>query len=132
MPTVSKFILAFVAIGFHHCAAQAQQYPAKPIRLIVLIAPGGAPDLGARVLAPVLGERLGQAVAVETPAGSKGNIAGDYVAKSPPDGYTILYRADSLVAINPHVYARMPFDTLKDIVPVASTTGTSTGPVRGS
>lgn len=101
--------------------AQAQ-YPARPIRLVVLIAPGGAPDVGARVIAPKLSERLGQAVVVENRAGSNGNIAGEYVAKSSPDGYTLLYGADSLVAVNPHVYAKMPFDTLKDIVPVASTT----------
>ena len=112
-----------LAIGVAGASLQAHaQYPVKPIRLIVLIAPGGAPDLGARVLAPVLGERLGQALVVENRAGSNGNIAGDYVAKSPPDGYTILYGADSLVAINPHVYSKMPFDTLKDIVPIASTT----------
>ena len=122
MPTVSKLILAFAAAALLNSTAQAQQYPVKPIRLIVLIAPGGAPDIGARVLAPVLGERLGQAVIVENRVGSNGNIAGEYVAKSPPDGYTILYGADSLVAINPHVYAKMPFDTLKDIVPIASTT----------
>jgi len=124
MHPVSKLVFAFasVTVAFLNSAVQAQQYPVKPIRLIVLIAPGGAPDLGARVLAPVLGERLGQAVVVENRAGSNGNIAGDYVAKSPPDGYTILYGADSLVAINPHVYSKMPFDTLKDIVPIASTT----------
>ncbi len=124
MHPASKLVLAFVPVAavFLNCAVQAQQYPVKPIRLIVLIAPGGAPDLGARVLAPVLGERLGQALVVENRAGSNGNIAGDYVAKSPPDGYTILYGADSLVAINPHVYTKMSFDTLKDIVPIASTT----------
>ncbi len=124
MHSVSKLVLAFapVAFAFLHSYAQAQSYPVKPIRLIVLIAPGGAPDIGARVIAPAMSERLGQQVVVENRVGSNGNIAGEYVAKAPPDGYTILYGADSLVAINPHVYAKMPFDTLKDIVPIASTT----------
>jgi tripartite-type tricarboxylate transporter receptor subunit TctC len=102
--------------------AQAQSYPVKPIRMIVTIEPGGAPDIGARVLAPPLGERLGQAVVVENRPGANGNVGGDVVAKARPDGYTLLFAADSLIVINPHVYDKMPFDTLKDIVPIASTT----------
>jgi tripartite-type tricarboxylate transporter receptor subunit TctC len=119
-PARSIALLALAAL-FAACNAYAQ-YPSKPIRLVVLIAPGGAPDVGARILGPKLAERLGQPIVVENRVGSNGNIAGEYVAKSPPDGYTLLYGADSLVAINPHVYAKMAFDTLKDIVPVSSTT----------
>jgi len=113
-------LAVFVAGASLHQARA--QYPVKPIRLVVLIAPGGAPDIGARVLAPKLGERLGQAVIVENRAGSNGNIAGEHVAKSNPDGYTLLYGADSLVAVNPHVYSKMPFDTQKDLTPIATTT----------
>ena len=93
----------------------------KPIRLVVLIAPGGAPDVAARVMQQPLSERLGQPVVVENRAGSNGNIAGELVARSAPDGYTLLFGADSLIAINPHVYAKMAFDTLTDLAPVAAT-----------
>ncbi len=102
-------------------AAVAQQYPTKPIKLVVLIAPGGAPDVAARVMQGPLSERLGQPIVVENRAGSNGNIAGEYVARSAPDGYTLLFGADSLIAINPHIYAKMSFDPLKDLAPVATT-----------
>jgi tripartite-type tricarboxylate transporter receptor subunit TctC len=100
-------------------AAHAQ-YPSRPIRLIVPIPAGGAPDIAARVVGQKLSELLGVAVVVDNHAGSNGNIAGDMVAKSAPDGYTLLLGQDSLVAINPHLYAKMPFDPLKDLVPVAT------------
>jgi tripartite-type tricarboxylate transporter receptor subunit TctC len=96
------------------------QYPSRPIKLIVPIPAGGAPDIAARVVGQKLSELLDQAVVVENHAGSNGNIAGDMVAKAPPDGYTLLLGQDSLIAINPHLYAKMPFDTLKDLAPVAT------------
>jgi tripartite-type tricarboxylate transporter receptor subunit TctC len=96
------------------------QYPSRPIKLIVPIPPGGAPDIAARVVGQKLSEILGVAVIVDNHAGSNGNIAGDLVAKSPPDGYTLLLGQDSLIGINPHLYAKMPFDPLKDLVPVAT------------
>ena len=99
--------------------AQAQ-YPNKPIRILVQINPGGAPDIAARLIAQKMAESLGQPVVVENKPGAHGNIAGDLVAKAAPDGYTLILGADSLIAINPHIYAKMPFDTLKDLVPVAS------------
>ena len=96
------------------------QYPTHPIKLIVPIPAGGAPDIAARVVGQKLAELLGAPVVVENHAGSNGNIAGDMVAKSAPDGYTLLLGQDSLIAINPHLYATMPFDPLKDLVPVAT------------
>ncbi len=122
--SVNRRCLMTGAVGLLVVAqiAFAQSYPVKPIRMIVTIEPGGAPDIGARVLAPPLGERLGQVVVVENRPGANGNVGGDVVAKARPDGYTLLYAADSLVAINPHVYNKMPFDTLKDIVPISTTT----------
>jgi len=115
--TLAGVISALSLYGAAHA-----EYPERPIRLIVVIAPGGGPDITARVLAPILAERLGKPVVVENKPGSNGNIAGEYVARSAPDGYTLLYGHDSLFAISPHVYARMGFDPLKDLVPVATTT----------
>ena len=102
------------------CTAVCAQYPSRPIRLIVPIPAGGAPDIVARVVGQKLSELLEQAVVVENHAGSNGNIAGDMVAKAPPDGYMLLLGQDSLVTINPHLYAKMTFDPLKDLAPVAT------------
>lgn len=96
------------------------QYPSRPIKLVVPIPPGGAPDISARVLGQRLAELVGQPVVVENRPGSNGNIAIDLVAKSTPDGYTLGLLADSMITINPHLYKKMQSDTLKDLVPVAS------------
>jgi len=100
--------------------AAAQQFPTRPIKVLVSIPPGGAPDLAARLLAQRLTETMGQAVYVENRPGANGNLAGEALANAPPDGYTLMLAGDSMVVINPHIYAKMPFDTLKDIVPVSS------------
>jgi tripartite-type tricarboxylate transporter receptor subunit TctC len=105
------------------CAGQAAaqvQFPTRTIRIIVPIPPGGAPDIAARLIGQYLSESLGQPVVIENRAGANGNIAGDTVAKAEPDGHTLLLGADSNITINPHVYSKMTFDTLKDLVPVAS------------
>jgi len=96
------------------------QYPARPIKLIVPIPPGGAPDISARVIGQRLTELTGQPVVVENRPGSNGNIAMELVAKSPADGYTLGLLADSMVTINPHLYKEMLIDPLKDLIPVAS------------
>src|SRR5712691_10982101 len=88
----------------------AAQYPTKPIRLLVPIPPGGGPDIVAHLIAPKLGDALGQPVVVENRVGGNGNLAGELVAKSAADGYTLLLGMDSLMVINPHLYASMPFD----------------------
>jgi len=90
------------------------------VRIVVTIPPGGAPDIAARVVGQKLAESLGQPVVVENRPGANGNTAAAEVARAAPDGYTLLLGADSLIAINPHLYARMPLDTLKDLSPVAS------------
>jgi tripartite-type tricarboxylate transporter receptor subunit TctC len=98
----------------------AQSYPTHPIRLFVSFPPGGAADLVARVFGQALSVRLGQPVVIENRPGANGNLAGDAVAKADPDGYTLLLGPSALFSINPHLYARMPIDPLKDLLPVAS------------
>ena len=101
-------------------AAAAQSYPTKPLKWIVPFPPGGSTDGFSRPLAAKLSELLGQPVVVENVGGAGASIGSDRVAKSAPDGYTLLLGMDSLMTINPHLYAKMPFDTMKDLVPVAS------------
>jgi tripartite-type tricarboxylate transporter receptor subunit TctC len=104
--------------GFSVCA-MAQAYPTKPIRLIVPFAPGGVSDTSARVVADKLSQRLGQQVVVENKPGASGNIGTAMVAQAAPDGYTLLLGFDGTIVINPHVYARVPFDPIKDFVPIS-------------
>jgi tripartite-type tricarboxylate transporter receptor subunit TctC len=105
-------------------ATFAQTYPAKPIRAIVPIPPGGgSPDMVPRLMNVVLAQDLGQPIVVENRPGSNGNIAGQLVAQSAPDGYTLLFGPDTLITVNPHLYAHMPFDPLKDLAPVATVSG---------
>jgi tripartite-type tricarboxylate transporter receptor subunit TctC len=100
--------------------ASAQGWPDKPIRLIVNFGTGGAPDLVARLYAPRLSEALGQPVVVENRAGAGGNIGVEAVARSAADGYTLLSSASSSFVIGPHIYTKLAFDPVKDIVPVAA------------
>jgi tripartite-type tricarboxylate transporter receptor subunit TctC len=100
--------------------SQGQSWPTHPVRLVVAFPPGVAADLLARLIGQSLNETLGQPVVIENKGGSNGNIGGEAVARSAPDGYTLLMSSGSMVAINPHIYASMPFDPAKDIVPVAS------------
>ena len=100
--------------------ASAQAWPAKPIRIVVGFPPGGAADQIARLVAQPLQDTLGQPVVVENKTGAGGNVAGDAVAKSPPDGYTLLMSSGGMVSVNPHIYAKMSFDPAKDLMPVAS------------
>ncbi len=95
-------------------------YPDKPVRVIVSFPPGGAADQIARAIQPALQAALGQPVVVENRAGANGNIAGDFVAKSPADGHVLLMSSGGTVSINPHLYSRMSFDPAKDLIPVAA------------
>jgi len=103
-------------------AARAQDYPTKPIRLIVVTAAGGLMDVAARVTADNLDKALGQRLVIENRPGSGGNIGAEAVAKAEPDGYTLALVQLGNVAINPHVYTDMTFDPLVDLVPVAPIT----------
>ena len=110
---VTAAILATAAL-----AGQAQDYPNKPIRLIVPFATGGVTDTSARALADKLSQRLGQNVIVENRPGGSGNPGTQYVAQSAPDGYTLLLAFDGTMVINPFVFPKIPFDTVKDFAPV--------------
>src|SRR5881394_3318217 len=103
-------------------AARAQDYPTKPIRLIVVTAAGGLMDVAARVTADNLDKVLGQRLIIENRPGSGGNIGAEAIAKAEPDGYTLGLIQLGNVAINPHVYTDMTFDPLVDLVPVAPVT----------
>jgi tripartite-type tricarboxylate transporter receptor subunit TctC len=107
-----------LGLGAPHVLAQA--WPSKPIKIVVNFPPGGAADVIARAVAAPLQESLGQPVVVENRGGSGGNVGGDAVAKAAPDGYTLLMSSGGMVSVNPHIYARMSFDPVKDLTPVAA------------
>jgi len=110
-------MLGGLIIAFGCPATAAQQYPARPVRLIVPFAPGGANDVVARIVAVRLSDALGQPVVVDNRGGAGGTIGADLVAKAPPDGHTLLIASMGL-AVNAVLYPRLPYDTLKDLAPV--------------
>ena len=99
-------------------------YPVRPIRLLVPNPPGGATDNLARVIAPKLSDLLGQTLVVDNRPGSNGNLATDAAARATPDGHTLFLAADGQIVISPHLYRKLPVDTLKDLTPVASLVST--------
>src|SRR5260221_6325065 len=99
--------------------AAAQDYPAKPVRVIVPYVAGGNADIWARTLAQKLTESLKQAFVVENKPGANGGIGTDFVAKSAPDGYTLLAVASGPIVVNPVLYATVPYDPVRDFAPVA-------------
>src|SRR6185503_3012392 len=105
--------------------AGAQAWPSKPVKIVVPFVAGGATDVVARLLAQKLTEAWGQSVIVENRAGAGGNIGADVVAKSTPDGYTLLMTSGSIVTANPYIYKSMSFDPAKDLVAI---TNVATGP----
>jgi tripartite-type tricarboxylate transporter receptor subunit TctC len=113
-------VLRFLALGLivFGTAAWAQPYPSRPVRMLVGFPPGGGTDIAARLLAPKLSEFLGQQFVVENRPGATTNIASDLVAKSAPDGHTLLFTTSSL-AINMSLYKNLPFDALRDFAPVS-------------
>jgi tripartite-type tricarboxylate transporter receptor subunit TctC len=102
----------------------AQHYPVRPIRLVVTSPPGGANDTQARVLGSQVSERLGQQVVIDNRGGASGMIAAEIVAKSAPDGYTLLMGTNSTFVVNPYLFRNVPYDTLRDFAPVAVTVTT--------
>jgi tripartite-type tricarboxylate transporter receptor subunit TctC len=112
-------LLLTVLLGAAAADAQAP-FPSRPIKVLVTIPPGGAPDISARLLGQYLQEALGWSVVIENRPGANGNIAAAEVAKSTPDGHTLILAADSGITINPHVYSKLSFDPRKDLLPVTS------------
>jgi tripartite-type tricarboxylate transporter receptor subunit TctC len=111
-------LAALVGLGGLAPAAIAQGFPSKPVRLVVPFAPGGTNDIAARGIAPELGEVLGQVVVVENRAGAGGQIGAEAVAKSPPDGHTLMMASSSVMTNAPAVYSKLRYDILKDFAPV--------------
>jgi tripartite-type tricarboxylate transporter receptor subunit TctC len=111
--------ISALSFGGFTTAAQAQDsFPNKPIRLVVPFTPGGVTDTSARVIAEYLGQRLGQNVIVDNKPGASGNIGTALVKSAAPDGYALVLGFDGTMVINPHVFPRLPFDTLKDFTPI--------------
>jgi tripartite-type tricarboxylate transporter receptor subunit TctC len=108
-------VAASAALGLFGREALAQQWPAKPLRIVVPYPPGGSSDIIARAISQPLSEALGQSVIVENKAGANGNLGAEFVAKSAPDGYTLLLCDTGALAISPAVYTKLPFDPSKDL-----------------
>jgi len=119
-----KFVrcLSAMAIGALSAvsSAQAQDYPSRIVRIVVPQTAGGGTDTFARAIGQKLSERWGQAVVIENKAGAGGVVGTDFVAKSPPDGYTLLVTYEGSQAINQSLYEKLPFDSLKDFEPIAT------------
>src|SRR5438067_11527219 len=113
-----KTVLASLAVMLAGAAA-AQDYPAKPVRVIVPYAAGGNADIWARTLAQKLTEALKQSFVVENKPGANGGIGTDFVAKSAADGYTLLAVASGPIVVNPVLYPKVPYDPVRDLAPVA-------------
>jgi len=111
-------IAALVGTLFATGAAAQGGFPSRPITMVVGFAPGGGTDTAARIIAKAASENLGQAVVVENRAGAGGNIAHEQVAKAAPDGHTILLGSVGPLTVAPHMIANLPYDPLKDLVPV--------------
>jgi tripartite-type tricarboxylate transporter receptor subunit TctC len=112
-----RFLLVFFLCAAH--AVFAQDYPNRPIRLIVTVPPGGAADFIARLIGGKVAESLGQPVLVENRGGAGGTIAADAVAKAAPDGYTLLQNSITTHGVGPHLYSKLPYDPVKDFAAVS-------------
>ena len=110
---ISVFLFALASL------AVAQEYPGRPVRLVVTVPPGGAADFIARLVGGKLSEAMGQPVVVENRGGAGGTIAADVVAKAAPDGYTLLQNSITTHGVGPHLYSKLPYDPVKDFAAVS-------------
>ena len=115
-----RVVLALMAVlGLGATPSLAQTYPAKPARIIVPTSPGGITDTLARALAQRLTDFFGQTVIVENRPAGAGQIGMDFVAKSAPDGYTLMVNSDAAFVVNPHLYSKLPYDSIADFIPIS-------------
>ena len=117
-----RFVFATLAISAALATplhAAGGEYPNRPIRFVVPLAPGGAVDIAARAVGQGLSARLGQQVVVDNRAGGGGNIGAEIVAKAPPDGYTMVMGSSSNFGVNPTLYKNLPYDAIRDFAPVS-------------
>src|SRR5215831_18368318 len=117
-------LLAAAMVASAPCIAAAEPWPVKPIRVVVTFPPGGQTDVVARLVQPYLETRLGQPVVIENRPGAGGTIGVDAVAKSAPDGYVLGVGPMGALTVNMSLQDKMPYDTLKDLVPVSLLTST--------
>ena len=115
---ISLGAMVWSAVCFMACAAHAQGYPTKPVRLVVPFPAGGATDLFARSLSQKLGDRLGQPVVVDNKPGAGGTLGSDLAAKAPADGYTLLLSTTSTHSIGPNLNPKIPYDAVRDFTPI--------------
>ncbi len=116
--TVGITVAGLLTIAAQFASAQSSGYPAKPVRWVVPFPPGGSADIMGRMIGQELAKALGQQVVIENRAGASAIVGAEYVAKSPPDGYTLLQANVSQMTIHPSLYPRLPYDPLKDFAPV--------------
>ncbi len=121
-PIAAVAVLAGAAASGVACA---QTYPTKPIRFVVPFAPGGTTDILARLIAQRLAEPIGQSVVIDNRPGANGAVGSEIVAKSPPDGHTIIMGYLGSLAINPNLYAKLPYDALRDFAPISLAASTT-------
>jgi tripartite-type tricarboxylate transporter receptor subunit TctC len=115
-----KKLLVLIALALAAPCALAQGYPSRPVKVVVTFPPGGTPDIYGRVMSIELAKIWSQSVVVENRTGAGGTIGTDFVAKSAPDGYTLLFAADATVTIAPHLYSKLPYDPQRDLAPVVN------------
>jgi tripartite-type tricarboxylate transporter receptor subunit TctC len=126
VPTFLRVAALAIAASVLAGIASAENFPNRPVRLIVAFAPGGTADFTARIIADRMQSLLGQPIAVENKPGANGAIGAEYVAKSDPDGYTLFFTTVGAVAINPALRSDLPYDPLKDFAPVGKAAVNST------
>ncbi len=115
----SQWRCLLIAAGLAVSAAHAQQYPTRPLRIIVPYPPGATTDFTARLMGQRLGESLGQAVVVDNRGGGGGVIAAEIAARAAPDGYTLFFGTPASLCVAPAIQSKIPYDTLRDFAPIA-------------